>query len=145
MAPRVALEREQYGGVGGDVYLATQLKRRLSVEMYDGNKGRYGFNVNLAQKQRLKEKRRKTDFYSVVVADGKNQTDAGALALLLAWEHGLIVQIIRLTSRYQVRLAVALVWEDASIKVALKPILDWIYDDDESKPSPAAGRKRWCD
>ncbi|EIM36027.1 hypothetical protein PGS1_12541 [Enterobacter cloacae subsp. cloacae GS1] len=64
----------------------------------------------------------------------------GALALLLAWEPGLIVQIIRLTSRYQVSLQWRLVWEGMpSIKLALKPILDWIYDDDESKPSPAAG------
>lgn len=137
----IGKEGEQYGGVGGDVYLATAEAKAVS-EMYDGNKGRYGFNVELgAEAAAVKgEATAKADFYGVVVADGKLSGSAGSAGASAGVGTWIDSTDYSFNLKVSGELAVALgLGGDASIKLALKPILDWIYDDDESKPSPAAG------
>lgn len=131
-----------YGGVGGDVTVGTAEAKAVS-EMYDGNKGRYGFNVELgAEAAAIKgEASAKVDLFGVIVADGKlggSAGSAGAAAGVGAWIDSTDYSL-NLKAAGEVAVALG-IKADANIKVALKPIIDWIYDDDdESKPSAAAG------
>lgn len=131
-----------YGGVGGDFTVGTAEAKAVS-ELYNGNKGRYGFNAELgAEAAGVKgEGTGKVDLLGVIVADGKiggSVGSAGASAGVAAYIDETDYSL-NLRAAGEVALALGLK-ADANIKVALKPIIDWIYDDDDkNNPPPAVG------
>lgn len=128
-----------YGGVGGDFTVGTAEAKAVS-EMYKGNKGRYGFNVELgAEAAGIKgEGTAKADLFGVIVADGKlggSVGSAGASAGLGAFVDATDYSVnVKVSGEAAVILGIK---ADANVKIAIKPILDFIFGDDDDKPASA--------
>lgn len=134
-----------YLGATGDVTLATAEAKAIS-ELYTGDKGRYGFSGEVgAEAAAVKgEVKGNLNFYNVVVAEGK----IGGSAAAIGGSAGLGIYVD--TKDYSINIkisgkmsAVILGAEvDTDLKIAAKPVLDIIWDeDDENETGENSGGK----